>query len=650
MMMAFIKRTAHALYARVAKALEYFFFAWRRFWVRYDRRFLEKRTRHFDQLANLAKNRATFSVDFNSNAMSFYQQVFPDSANEIIQSADKVVQHIFDVLGSGPISIGASRGLPWHTDIKSQYQWNPKTFFRFIKFKERPGVDIKAPWELSRFQAQLALAQAFYLTRDEKYALEFQRQVLDWIEHNPPGFGVNWKSNMDVAIRAVNWLVSKDLLETHYRFPDAFLVTFYCSLFDHARFIRNHFHNVNGITSNHYLSEIAGLFFIAVLCPFYKDSPEWRDFAMRELEKEAAVQVYPDGTDYEASTSYHRLVVEILLYSLILGDKNKETFSDNFRTTVKKMCHVICDYLKPNGHAPQIGDNDSGQFIKLSSRASLDHSYIPPIAAVFFESAELKTTDECPPELFWLFGSSGYDTWRAMESKRDSSSVRAFEDSGWYMIKNTTDSLFISCGRNGKQGLGGHGHNDKLSFSLCLHGVDLVVDPGTYVYMPDLEKRNLFRSTRYHNTLYFEDIEQNDITKGLFYLPDHIRYGERSLQKAGRTTIFSGEIAYQNIRHRRIISVQQDFSEIKIHDSFSASGTGVAYVLYHLAPQISVENNRILTHRGQKLAHLDIQGAQLRTTAYKYSPGYGLAQDAIVLEACVPASGKVVITSLTKSV
>lgn len=652
MMLLLMERATRFLATRGARIKEFaHYFLFRRFCA-YGKQFLSHTLiPSLDEL--LQKNLHTSAHLFGKIDDRFhlsFNRHFPHHAKSIIEWADTMLQHVFDLLGSGPQHVDRHHHINWHTDFKSGYQWSPRTYFRFIKYKVKSGVDIKIPWELSRFQSQLLLAQAFILTKEKKYVHEFQSQVLHWIENNPPGFGVNWKSNMDVAIRVVNWLITKELIEKNYRFPDEFLVTFYSSVYDHGRFIRTHFHHVNGITSNHYLSELAGLLFIAAFCPFFKISKSWQNYAMTQLEKEAAVQIYPDGTDYEASTSYHRLVLEILLFCLILAAKNAIPFSEKFRSSIKKMSYATSGYLKPNGYAPQIGDNDSGQFIKLFKRASLDHSYLISIAAAALNDRELDSSNTVTPEVFWLFGDSGIQKSYAGKRNHAEACAYSYADSGWYVRKHNKDYICISCGNNGKMGLGGHGHNDKLSFELFLGGLDIFVDPGTFVYLADPVKRNQFRSTRYHNTLYFEKTEQNDLSKGPFCLHDSIIYHERRADEFGQIYLFAGEIAYNSIRHKRQITIEESFTTIEICDSFSARGTFVAYLLYHLAPELSFENNAIKTQRGQVVATIHVEHFELNVKGYQYSPAYGIARGALVLEAKIPVCSEhqKVKTTITK--
>ena len=109
-------------------------------------------------------------------------------------------------------------------------------------------------------------------------------------------------------------------------------------------------------------------------------------------------------------------------------------------------------------------------------------------------------------------------------------------------MRHNNDYMLISCGPNGQNGLGSHAHNDKLSFELCIGGEEVIVDPGTYVYTPYPEWRNLFRSTAYHNTVMVDGQEQNPIEEdALFRLPDLTRCRCLVWETGPEKDIFVGE-------------------------------------------------------------------------------------------------------------
>jgi hypothetical protein len=58
------------------------------------------------------------------------------------------------------------------------------------------------------------------------------------------------------------------------------------------------------------------------MLPELQAADEWREFGLRELLSEMDKQTLADGADYEASTGYHRLKVELYLYSMVLCHLN----------------------------------------------------------------------------------------------------------------------------------------------------------------------------------------------------------------------------------------------------------------------------------------------------------------------------------------
>ena len=223
-------------------------------------------------LKQLEKKRSFLINCSEKSVGDCYHQLFPQQVKKKIDQAEMVCNHIFDLLGSGNKKLSKQgkgyQPIDWHVDFKSGYRWNKNTFFRFIHYGNVRGADVIVPWELSRFQGGMALAQAYSLTHDSKYPLEFQAQVNDWIDNNRVDYGVNWTCSMEIAIRAANWLVIKELFETRYTFSELFLVKMYCSLHDHAVHIRKHLQTKERVTKNHYIAELAGLLFIALYCPF----------------------------------------------------------------------------------------------------------------------------------------------------------------------------------------------------------------------------------------------------------------------------------------------------------------------------------------------------------------------------------------------
>ncbi|NIW60788.1 MAG: heparinase, partial [Nitrospinaceae bacterium] len=377
-------------------------------------------------------------------------------AEKILSLADLYLKHYFDLLGSGWVRVHygmTCRGLEghryamsskppspesasilnapnrshsqkirkmisaeyvpvdWQIDFKSGYRWREKRPSLKCRPAPLPGVDIKMPWELARMQHLPQLAWAFGLAIQktegalpaETYSHEFKNQVLDFIAANPPRFGVNWSCPMDVGIRAANWLAAYDLFRAQgATFDPDFNRVFKNSIHDHGRHI---FHNLEWsptLRSNHYLADIVGLLYIAAYLPQSRETDTWLALAVQELIREMNSQFHPDGSNFEASTSYHGLSGEMILYgtALILGlpddklnalkDYRPPAFTSGPRLQpapmmffplpgsekrsplppthferLERIAGFVRAATKPNGQIAQIGDNDSGRFLKL---------------------------------------------------------------------------------------------------------------------------------------------------------------------------------------------------------------------------------------------------------------------------------------------
>lgn len=470
--------------------------------------------------------RPTYEIHFPSpkSLNSYLKKIELKSIDRelILRLCDHYLQHQFDLLGSGSVRVFRENSLKinrtnaamsqkilsllpkdflpidWQIDFKSGFRWDETFRSEDIEYGNKKGADVKVPWELARMQHLTILGWGYAITSDIKYLQEFQNQIVDFIGSNPPRYGVNWVCTMDVGIRIANWLLAYDLLKAYGApFDKAFEEIFFRSVYEHGKHIYTHLEWDPYLRSNHYLANIAGLLFVSV----YLSENGWFKFCANELEAEVLSQFHADGSNFEASTSYHRLSAEMVVYAVALATEAGCEFSQEFMDRIQKMGNFIRDITKPDGTIPQFGDNDSGRFIKLlPDQNELDHRYLirairkitslnSVIIAQFSETAEI-------PKL-----------------------ISAYPDFGLYIQRKDPWFLAFRCGSIGQKGNGGHAHNDQLSFELAVKGVSCIVDPGTYVYTPFPDARRRFRSSIMHNTLVLQGKEQNR-DEGLFKMKD----------------------------------------------------------------------------------------------------------------------------------
>ncbi len=305
--------------------------------------------------------------------------------------------------------------IDWQIDFKSGFRWSEAVWAKKLKYSHLPGVDVKVPWELARMQhlPQLAL-HAMGLSKNsiegQRISREIRNQILDFISTNPPGFGVNWLCPMDVSIRAANWLLALDIIDSaefSVDKEDINLIT--NSIYSHGTFIKA---NLEWFPQryNHYLSHICGFTFIAAYLKETKETNDWLAFSIGQLINETLCQFQPDGGHFEGSIAYHRLSAEMVVYTtaLVLGlpedqlstvaaiDVNKlkylplrakldsikywslqtsgldqqgklidSAFDSTYIDRLRALVVFFEGVIKSNGTFPQIGDNDSGRFFKL---------------------------------------------------------------------------------------------------------------------------------------------------------------------------------------------------------------------------------------------------------------------------------------------
>ena len=556
-------------------------------------------------------------LKFNSCAISY---IWKDATtqNFNLHYSDELCYSIFGI----KINL---EDIDWHKDKFSGFVFPMKRFDKLnVEQWFNKGIELKFPWELSRFYFAVGLGQKYLITKDEYYYKTFRKLVLDWIEKNPFLYGVNWLSTMEVAIRSINWIVSINFFSELVKNDENFKKIITPSLLQHAEYIYS-FPEIyeKGLTTNHTTAGYAGLLFLSLSLKDHSRSKLWIDSAINGLERCMREQVYEDGTDFEASIPYHRLVLELFAFSAIAALARSIKFNKDYFNKLFKMFEYTSAYIDENGNAPQVGDNDSGRSLIFNAldnnpyKNEHDHSYALSIGEHLFDykfRSQCLKIDDYISNYLPKIEKTKIEHLNITPRTTDASI--SFENNRSYFLKNETFSFLLSCCPLGQKGKGGHNHLDVGSFTLSINGKPIIVDAGTFTYTMSRESRNKFRSYYYHNTIYSENVERIDLKKNdlwslkKYYVHKIENINSQEIELS--INFFDDKI----IKHRKFKVEAHTFTIENYYD-------GYFFTRMNLHPDVLIinhENNKIEFDNFDLF--LDPTG-NYKVVDYDYSPNYG---------------------------
>jgi hypothetical protein len=525
------------------------------------------------------KPQLTRGLEELASTVAAVKEVFPDSIEESRLEAEAILSHRINLFG-GVYELGPK--IDWHLDPRVDVRW-PLEHYSQVPIVLRRGADIRVVWELNRLQNLVALGRAYALTGDERYTEEFLLQLASWNDSNPPRFGANWVVAMEVAIRAMNIIAALELFRGSPHMTDEAIDLILKMLLAHGRFIRANLEFNYRSPGNHYLSDLIGLFAIAIIVPEFSESRRWADESARWIVEEIDRQVLGDGVDYEGAIGYHRYVLEIFALFFLMSRAAGLEPPNRYRERLEAMFDFVRHYLKPDGTAPMIGDSDDGRLIKFKSRPADDHSYLMSIAAVLFDSEKFKQSNRIDEEAIWWFGSEGRAAFERLAQGGQPSS-QAFPEAQIFVQRTTRCEnggplyAIIDCGNHGARGHGSHAHSDALSLEVFAFNRTFLRDPGTFAYTASEELRNLFRSTAYHNTVRVDGEEISQTTEGeLFMFTSNVRPRINHWESDGERDLLDAEhYAYRRladpVTHRRIVTFDKRAGFWIVEDIFTGEG------------------------------------------------------------------------------
>src|SRR2546427_436146 len=286
------------------------------------------------------------------------QSLSENSRALIVAFADEIQAGRYPFLGYGTAELGTRP--KWNLDFVSGAEWS------YVRRESREcirhdGSDVKVPYELSRLQFLPVLGKAHVLTGDDAYRRAAKALLSHWIQSNPVSVGVNWTIAMEAALRAMSICFLLNLLSPIRREEEPWLVSVTRSLAQHLLYIEANIEFSHLFTSNHYLSDVVGLYCLSMFLDGEGMAARRCEYR-RRIEAEVAQQVFEDGGDYEASTGYQVLVTQLFTTALLLMRTERSApATPAFVERLRMMFRFLNTVASASGELPQVGDCDDGR-------------------------------------------------------------------------------------------------------------------------------------------------------------------------------------------------------------------------------------------------------------------------------------------------
>lgn len=419
----------------------------------------------------------------------------------------------------------------WHADPASGVV-APARPFTAIDYRDRATVgSARRIWELNRHHHLAETALWSWAAEDRAAGRFVVEQLLDWCDKNPPCWGINWTSSLELSIRTLAWAEILALL-VDAREPaldDRALALLLGAWARQAEHVRTHDSRYSS-ANNHRIGEAAAVAVAGLVLRFHDRAEEWRQWGWSALESELERQIAPDGVGREQAFAYQRFVLDFAIVALVVGRTHGLEPSPSTRARLVAACDFLDGVMRPDGTLFAVGDDDEGRAFALGEAFEERTSATLECAGWLLGEPKWRRSAHARAGWLKLAGvAAGFVTAREAPGAcpRDSSCQRVsvFAEGGYAIASGsacgTPVRVLFDAGPLGLEPLAAHGHADALSLCLWMGG-DLLLDPGTGSYHGDPEWRERLRGTSAHNTCAVDDGDQAE-RRGLFLWARHAR-------------------------------------------------------------------------------------------------------------------------------
>lgn len=405
-----------------------------------------------------------------------------------------------------------------------------------------PAVgDIKVIWEASRFDWVLSFAQRAVMGDLEALA-RLNNWLADWLVHNPPYCGPNWKCGQEASIRVMHLAMAALLLEQAREAAPGLV-----SLVElHLKRIIPTLSYAMAQDNNHGTSEAAALYIGGSWLALrgVAAGQRWQQLGAKWLENRVKRLIAKDGSFSQYSLNYHRVMLDTLsMVELWRRRLGLTDFTVGFYRQVQAATFWLHSMINQhNGDGPNLGANDGARLLPLTDSDYRDFRPSVQLAMVLFEARRAYADDgEFNQPLLWM-GLS------LPEGCAPSPGSRLFDDGGFAVLRQGKTMAMLRYPRFRFR----PSQADALHVDLWLAGKNLLRDAGTYSYHTDSRWLNYFPGTAGHNTVQFDERDQMPrLGRFLFGRWLKTRYLQPIQQHDQSQTVAAGYRDDKGATHRR---------------------------------------------------------------------------------------------------
>jgi Heparinase II/III-like protein/Heparinase II/III N-terminus len=417
-------------------------------------------------------------------------EVLGDSGKvALLAEADEIMSGRVRLFGSEPVNLNLS--VPGKLEHWTAYETG-KADLRDLT------LDLKMLWEPARFGWAFCLGRAFHLTGDEKYAETFWCNFEIFTAANPPCLGPNWTSGQEVALRLMAFTWAAQVFSNSSASTPERNAALARSVDLHALRIVPTFVYARSQQNNHLLTEAAGLLTAGLALPDHPEAPHWRFQGWKWLTAGLHSQIDSYGEYDQHSTNYHRLMLQVVLWTnaLLLSNARSNDFAEypggvsrywprKTHDALVRSIHWLLSILdSDSGHTPNLGANDGAYIFPLTVCPFSDYRPVLNAAARAFLDYDL-------PRGSWdemaLWFSIPLENRTYVQLPRYLGDQLYGKDS-WAYLRTAQFSSRPS-------------HADQLHVDLWWHGLNVAQDAGTYLYNADPPWDNRLTTALVHNTV-----------------------------------------------------------------------------------------------------------------------------------------------------